>query len=879
MVLTLHKKMNNKNIIQKCLALSIILIFSVSLIVQARPMNELFQQDDSAKVKKLPPAHFIRSRDFDMRHIALNLKFDWDKEQAIGTATITLAPLTPNFKSVELDAGSMVFNSVKLGGKDLKFKYDEPNTNLAIDLDRVYNIGETITLVIDYRTKGGVIENTLGFGAGGGLKFIKPSADDPNGRKQIWSQGESDYNRFWFPSYDSPNDFATSELTATVAKPMFVVSNGKLIERKDNKDGTETFHWKMETPHANYLTSIVVGEYAEIKGDYAGIPISTYIFPNEAKDGAVSVKNLPAMVKFFSEKTGVKYPYVKYAQTMAQGFGGGMENISATTMTPSMIHDDRELLDGDSEGLQSHELAHQWFGDYVTCREWSDIWLNESFATYLQALWDENSKGHDYFLYSDVRANQQSYFNTWNQGNRRPVVTKYYTNADALFDTYAYPRGGAVLHMLRKHLGDELFFKSLNHYLTKNANSPVQTEQLRIAIEEATGQSMDWFFDQWIYKMGHPIFDISQSYDAASKKLTLNVKQTQKIDPLNAYPQAEFFQAKVDVEIDGKIEQVWLKPQTENVFIFDAATKPQLVNFDYEGALIKELKFEKSTDELVYQFKNDKDVLGRVWAMNQLVPRWKSKETSDADKAKILAAMNQAVTGEPVWLVRRDIIQAIAQPAGNPNAANSAPASFDAATITALTNATKDKNSNVRAAAISGLGFLRDAKYAGIFLAGLNDQSYGVITASSIALARTKDAKAFDALVKLVETSSWKDQIRIAGLNGLAALGDKRALETGFKYTEKSNSPAVRVTALNVLAASGKGDSRVYPLLLESFKKSLENNDFQGIFSGFQGFIRLEDPRGQEAFDLAKAKFKDQQNFLGFISQLETQFKKAIEQK
>jgi aminopeptidase N len=868
--------MKNRFFGNKIFAAAIILTIAVSSIVQARPMNELFQQDEQKQVKKLPPVHYVRSRDYDMRHIALNLKFDWEKEQTYGTAAITLAPLTPNFQTVNLDAGAMVINSVRLNGKDLKFSYDEPTSNLTVNLDRVYKIGEAVTLTVDYRTKGLVVSNTLGFGGGGGLKFIKPNAANPNRRRQIWSQGESDYNRFWFPSYDSPNDFRTTELIATVEKPMFVVSNGKLLSRKDNKDGTETFYWKMDTPYANYLTSIVVGEYAEIKGTYAGIPVSTFLFPNEAKAGAASVGKLPEMVKFFSEKTGVKYPYVKYAQTMAEGFSGGMENISATTMTPSMIHDERTLLDFDSEGLQSHELAHQWFGDYVTCREWSEIWLNESFATYMQALWDEHSKGHDYFLYSDVRGNQNQYYQTWNQGVRRPIVTKYYTNADALFDTYAYPRGGAVLHMLRKHLGDEMFFKSLNHYLTKNANSPVQTEQLRIAIEETTGQSMDWFFDQWLYKMGHPIFEVAQSYDAAAKKLTLNVKQTQKVDLLNQYPQAEYFQAKVDVEIDGRVEQVWLKPQAENVFTFDSPAKPQLVNFDYEGTLIKEIKFEKTTDELLYQFKNDKDVLGRVWALNQLVPRWKSKDSSEADKARILSAMNQAITGEPVWQIRRDVIQAIAQlPPGNPNAA----INLDAATATALTAAAKDANSNVRAAAITGLGFLRDSKYAGSFSAALTDQSYGVIDAAAASLARTKDAAAYDALVKLTDTASWKERIRLAGLNGLATLGDRRALDLGFKFTDKSYPANVRSAALNVLAGSGKGDARIYPLLLESFKTALENNDFQGIFNGLQSFIRLADPRGQEAFELAKEKFKEQANFLGFINQLENQFKKALEQK
>lgn len=834
-------------------------------------------QAQQQEIKKLPPAHYVRSRDYDMRHITLDLKFDWDKEQTIGTATITLAPLVPDLKTVNLDAGLMIINSVKMNGKNLVFDYDEKESNLSVKLDRAYRIGEPITFTVDYRTKGEIVPNTLGFGGGGGLKFIKPDASNPNRRRQIWTQGETDYNRFWFPSYDSPNDFRTSEIRATVEKPMMVISNGKLVSRKDNGNGTETFHWKMDTPFANYLTSIVVGEYAEIKGEYQGIPVLTYLFPQDLKAGAASVKNLPAMVKFFSEKTGVKYPYVKYAQTMAEGFSGGMENISATTMTPSMIHDERELLDFDSESLQAHELAHQWFGDYVTTREWAHIWLNESFATYMQALWDEHNKGRDYFLYNDVRGNQQATLSAWRQGNRRPIVTRYYTNADALFDTYAYPRGGAVLHMLRKHLGDELFFKAINHYLVTNANKPVQTEQFRIAIEESTGQSMDWFFDQWLYKMGHPVFEVAKNYDEAKKQLTLNVKQTQKIDPNNEYPQVEFFRGFMDIAIDGNVQRVWIEPKAENVFTFNVAAKPNLVNFDYEDTWIKEVKFDKPIDELIYQLQNDKDVLGRVWVLNQLSARWKANETAETDKAKILAALNQAISKDLSFDLRRDAIRSVYTLRGNPQGEN--PIVLDETTINVLLNAAKDKNSQVRSAAIEGLGLMRSGKFNDLFFSALNDPSYGVIDAASIALARNKDERAYDALVKLTNTESWKDRIRSAGLQSLAILGDKRAVNLGFKYADKSYSPQIRSNALGVLAASGKGDARIYPLLLENFKQSLETNSFQGIFNGLQGFVRLADPRGQEAFDMAKEKFKDQKNILGFVNQLEGQFKKALEQK
>ncbi len=868
--------MNNKSFNIKLFAFFAFLTIIFNQITFARPMNEIFLQEDK-EIKKLPPVNYVRSRDFDMRHIALNLKFDWDKEQTFGTATITLAPLMTDFQKINLDAGAMIINSVKMSGKDLKFEYDESKSNLAINLDRIYKVGEAITFTVDYRSKGLVVENTLGFGGGGGLKFIKPTAENPNRRRQIWSQGETDYNRFWFPSYDSPNDFRTTELTATVEKPMFVVGNGKLINRKDNGDGTETFHWKMDTPYANYLTSIVVGEYTEIKGNYLDIPVSTFIFPNEAKDGAASVKKLPEMVKYFSEITGVKYPYVKYAQTPAEGFGGGMENITATTMTPGMIHDERELLDIDSESLQSHELAHQWFGDFVTCREWSEIWLNESFATYFQALWTLKSKGQDEFLYDDVKSNQEAYYGTWAQGNRRPIVTKHYVSSDDLFDTYAYPRGGAVLHSLRKYLGDEMFFKAINHYLKKNANSPVQTEQLRIAIEESTGQSMDWFFDQWLYKMGHPIFEVKKNYDVATKKLTLNVKQTQKIDITNQFPQVEYFQGRMDIEVDGKINQIWIKPQAENVYTFDAQTEPKLVDFDNESTWIKEVKFEKSIDELIYQFRNDKDVLGRSWALKELTFAPRVGGTDNKYREKLLPALSEAVTNDSFWAIRRDSIQALISQ--YPSAADQPPPVFDQQTTTALVSAVKDKDSRVRAAAISGLGRTKETKYADLYLVALTDRSYGVIDSATVSLGLTKDARAFDSLAKLLETPSWKDRIRLAGLRGLANLGDKRALDLGFKYTDKSYSLSVRSTALGVLASAGKGDARVFPLLMENFKKGLENGDFQIIFDGFQHFIRLGDPRGQEAFDLAKEKFKGRGNILGFVGRLEAQFKKAIEQK
>jgi aminopeptidase N len=867
-----------QSLFRQSFATALIVLSAAFAAVQARPMPQsIFVPEDDTQ--KLPPVNWVRSRNIDVKHIDLDLRFDWDRSQAIGTETILFAPFRDSDKFT-LDAAMMSIDSVTLAsGAPLKFNYagKDTNDNLEITLDRIYRSGEDVAVKIAYKTNyvNSSGEGILG-GFGRGLRFIKPTADNPNKPRQIWSQGESEFNRYWFPSYDSPNDFRTTDIRVTVEKPFSVVSNGKLVETKNNPDNTRTFHWKMDQPYSNYLTSIVVSDTDPVVQDFEGVPVYNYGYPSEKREVAATVKNLPATMKFFSEITGVKYPYPKYSQAFVEDFGGGMENISATTQIEEMIHDERELLDNDSESLQSHELAHQWFGDYVTCRDWGQIWLNESFATYMQAMWDEKFKGHDEFLYSDIRSNHDQVINTWNGGNRRPIVTKYYADKDAMFDNYAYPGGGSVLHMLREHLGDQLFFASLHDYLTKNAHQPVSTEELRIAVEETSGQSMDWFFDEWLYRMGHPIFEVTQNYDDASKKLTLNVKQTQKVDVTNEYPQVEFFQGFVDVEVDGKVTRVWLDPKAENVFTFDSATKPRIVNFDYESTWLKELKFDKSVDDLIYQMLNDKDILAKRWAMGEL-----AKHTDGADKDRVVTALLNAAEKDTNFRIRRAAVTYVANIfSPDPQQGQTPPpAKLPADVEAAMLRLSKDQNSLVRAEAIQLLGESSEPKHADLYLSALSDPSYGVIDVASEALARTKDARAYDALIKLTNTPSWKGRLQIAGLNGLGSLADKRAFETAYKIaTDKTQPYNVRTSALVVIGETGKGDSRAYPLIFEKFKDALAATNFRAIIGSVQAVIKIADPRGQEVFDMLKVKFKDQPGPLSFVSRFEEQFKAALKQ-
>jgi aminopeptidase N len=541
-----------------------------------------------------------------------------------------------------------------------------------------------------------------------------------------------------------------------------------------------------------------------------------------------------------------------------------MENISATTQTDNMIHDARTELDQNSDGLQSHELAHQWFGDYVTCRSWSDIWLNESFATYFQAMWDEYKLGHDEFLYLDVKSNQEQYYGAWARGQRRPIVTRNYANPDAVFDTYAYPRGGAVLHMLRTFLGEDNWWRSINHYLTKYANQPVETAQFRIAIEETTGQPMDWFFDEWLYKMGHPVFRVTQDYDAVNKVLTLKVRQEQRPDPESQYPQVGLFQTPVDIEImtanTRRVDRVQIEPKEEQTFKFTVDSEPLLVNFDNEGTLIKELLFVKTTGQLLYQLQNDRDVLGRIWAASQLSGRIRDDKTSPADRSAIVKALSQAATADKFWGARVEALVAL----------NGVKEAKDG-----MLAATKDADARVRARAVASLAATKDPSLADSYLPLLADQSYAVVRASASALGQTKSATGYDPLAKLLDTPSWRDTIRASGLTGLAALGDKRALEAGLKYAVAGNRSGVRSAALGVLGATGKGDPRVLPILSAALNEGFERRSFQLMNAAGEALIALGDERAVAMLDeLAKRAVGSP--FGGIIAQYQSRLKARL---
>jgi aminopeptidase N len=549
-------------------------------------------------------------RTFDVLHYNISTRFDVPNKTVIGDETVMLKPLASGFKSFELDSSNTKVEAVTLSSSNAALKWTQPPDKLAIALDRAYDPSETISVHIRYRstpTRGiYLVPENLSGDFGG----AKPA--------QIWSQGEPEENHYWFPCYDFPDDKATSEQYITTNAGEIAISNGKLVETVTNPDGTKTFHWKMEQPHSSYLISLVVGNYAKLDDVYNNVPLEYYTYPGTEETARRAFSKTPEMMRLFSQKLDYEYPYERYAQTVvAQFIFGGMENITATT------HADSEILYGKTKEAQvatdnliSHELAHSWFGNLVTCKDWSELWLNEGFATFMEAVFREHDAGHEAYL-TEMRSSESLYMLEDRFRYRRPLVYNVYGTAIDIFDATVYKKGGLVLHMLRETVGDELFWKALHHYLEENKYKVVGTSDLQRVFEETTGQKLDWFFDQWVYKAGYPELRVRSFYNQPTQTLTLEVTQTQSATAMTPL----VFRLPVEIEIatagGEHTEPIEITRRTQR-FTFKLDGKPLMIRFDKGARILKKVDFPQPASMLKYQLTHSSDVIGRMEAAEAL---------------------------------------------------------------------------------------------------------------------------------------------------------------------------------------------------------------------------------------------------------------------
>lgn len=664
-------------------------------------------------------------KDFDLLHTKLEVSFKYEKQYLYGKATLTLKPHFYPQRTLVLDAKQFDIQEISLLRNDdmklpLNFTYD--SLQVKIELDKEYTRDEQINIFIYYTAKPN--ERKTGGSAAitedKGLYFINPDGKDTTKPIQIWTQGETEASSCWFPTIDKPNQKTTDEIYITHDKKYVSLSNGSLMYSKDNGDSTVTDYWKQTLPHAPYLFMMAIGEFNVTKTKWRDIPVNYYVEPKYAQYTQQIFGNTPEMMEFFSQKLGFDYPWAKYSQIIVRDYvSGAMENTSATLHGEFLNRNSRELLDETYEDVISHELFHQWFGDLVTTESWSNIPLNESFATYGEYLWNEYKYGKEYADYK-LYDNYGKYMEESKEGKNVDLVRFYYGDKEEMFDRHSYEKGGLLLHYLRNTIGDEAFFKALELYLKTNQFKAVEIHQLRLAFEEVTGKDLNWFFNQWFLNSGHPLLTINYSYDADS--VYVDIEQKHNTEKALTYT----LPMRVDVYYGKVINSynIELKKRKQR-FAFKSYGTPTLIDADAARVVLNEKEENKTVDNYIFQYRNAPLYIQRYEAIEALAAK---QEESAAAKAVVAEAMN-----DKFFAIRLLAIESYELPKNGTD------------TVVSILEALgkSDTKSLVREAALRKISASTVAdKYAGLFESKTSDSSYLVIAAALKGLQKADGKKA-----------------------------------------------------------------------------------------------------------------------------------------
>jgi aminopeptidase N len=665
----------------------------------------------------------------DLVHTKLEVSFDYGKRYLYGKEWLTLKPHFYETDSLTLDAKGMDFKEIAIidGTKKVPLKYTYDSEQLFITLNRKYKNTEKYTIYIDYTSKPDElkVKGSEAITDAKGLYFINPDGKEDK-PIEIWTQGETEASSAWFPTIDKPNQKTTSEISMIVDAKYVTLSNGKLISQKANKNGTRTDTWKMDVPNAPYLFMMAVGDFKIFKDSYNGKEVSYYLEPKYAPYAKQIFGKTPDMMNFYSKMLGVEYPWEKYAQVVARDYvSGAMENTSATLHGEYVQKTERELLDENEESTIAHELFHQWFGDYVTAESWSNLTMNESFATFGEVLWHGHDAGQD----AEDRSRYeklQNYLRSSKNGMSPVLARFHYNDKEDMFDNISYSKGSIILYALKNQMGDEAFFKSLNRYLTTNAFKNGETHQLRLAMEDVTGKDWSPYFNQWYYQGGNPILEIQYGY--TNGKATISVKQTQ-----DSSVQLFSLPLKVDFFVNGKkMRKNILIDKREQNFSFDISTKPDFVDMDVDKILVGQIIENKKTEDYLYQYKNAPSYYNRIEAL-----KFAAKDKSHDVQLILLAGLGDQQDDLRILSIKGiDLGDAQIK---------------DAAIKSLLEIAKNDKKTNARAAAIIKLAGTGDAAYKEIMQESIKNQSYNVIAAGIIGLTKLASDEGNKALTTLDE--------------------------------------------------------------------------------------------------------------------------------
>lgn len=732
-----------------------------------------------------------RPRAFSLDALELELGLDLPERSVDGVATLTVRRVDLEARWAELDALDFELRSVERDKDDVwvatPYEYD----------------GEILRADLAFVPDGGVVRLRVAYRATPrrGLYFPAPDEARPDRPTQVWSQCQDQDARHWFPCQDHPAQRMTTSLDVVVPRGWFALSNGVLREREDVEGGTR-FHWKQTAPHPAYLVTLAAGEFDEAHAEIGGLPVDYYV--PKGKGGLIerSLGRTPQMIRVFAERLDTPFPWAKYAQVVVADFiFGGMENTSATTLFERALLDERAALDVDMDALVAHELAHQWFGDLVTCREWTHAWLNEGFATYMEHVWKEHADGRDAYLYS-LEEDLALYLAEHGGRYRRPIVERHWDTPIDIFDRHLYQKGGLVLHVLREMLGDVAFWRGLTFYLERHRGGPVETRDLLRALEDATGRSLEEAFHQWVDRAGHPQLDVRITVADDATRVTIEQKQGK----------GQLFHLQVPVVVhtdDGLARHVLEIERETETFALATSGRARMAIVDPQMTAPGVLTLHLPLAMLIRQLETAER--GR--------PRWcAARALAKRSEPRATRALAKALAEDELWAVRLEAAKALGEHRNDE--------AFDA-----LSAAEGDAHPKVRRAVAGALGTFREARATDHLLAWIvrGDQSYLVEAALRRGLGNTRDPRAREVLERsLVEDrGTWGEVVRQGAAEGLGALRDPAAVPALLAaLSEIATESEVRYSILVALASVREvvGDETVLRHVREVAEAQLDDH-------------------------------------------------------
>ncbi|MEM2856045.1 MAG: M1 family aminopeptidase [Candidatus Nitrosocaldaceae archaeon] len=737
--------------------------------------------------------HYAPLKPFTIKHMRLEIEPLFESSEIRCKEYLTISAIMDRVDKIILDAAELNIRSIK-GRGNIDFKM--LNDKLYIYIDAL-DSGRELTLEITYDAK-----------PRRGLYFIKADESYKEKNIQVWTQGEATDSKYWFVTFDHPDIKFTSEIIAKVPKQFIAISNGKLI-KSEEVDDKRVYHWLEENPHSAYITSLVIGEFVKIEEWYKGIELAYYIPKNRKDNAMLSFRNTKDMLEFFEEYTGTKYPYSKYSQVVVEDFiYGGMENINTTTLTMDTLHDEKASRDFTSDHLISHELAHQWFGDLVTCRDWQHIWLNEGFATYFEALYWEKSRGRDEFNYYMLQIAEE-YFEEASKRYKRAIVTNIYKNPDELFDRHTYEKGACILHMIRKSIGDINFRKVIKSYIEKFRLKSVESDDFRRCIEEY-GYSMQQFFDQWLRTPGHPELRVELNPDIPTIKIIQMQEDTIFTFPLDikvftingkvynytieVNSKETLFTFPLSIENEIKSKEFTLYPTTKHEEI-------AYISIDDENKILKKLDLNIPKQMLIELLKKG-NIIERFYAANSIV-RYTSSDVVDALKSVMMSNV--------FWGVAVECAKALGKIKSDDS-------------YKALIEGLRIEHPKVRRAIVKSLGEFKKKESIDILVKILynDNESYFVQAEAALAVGKIKEKSVLTHLTHALNMRSFNEIIASNALLGIAESKDDEMLEIIIeksKYGEHHKIREAATLALSKYADKDKAYNRLVELLNDRWFK------------------------------------------------------------